>query len=339
MSIIDIDVANFRQLVNGVFDTEFPSGRALSTLIPDEEGWILYVSDRRGDQNNNGRYEMEDIYSPIATPNQGVLHDGEDTNRDGALNTDYAWEAPQYTVAVDTDAAAIFDHKWYRRGVRLVNGSLLPGNTTKGFTFSSENGSYILGNYNATGISAVGTPSQPIDYSGPQSPASVVADSITILSNIWNDGKSFRRPYTFGSTAGDFFNTRRVQDTTTPGTDGETTVRAAFLMGDTKSSLFAAGQPSQGGGDPHMNGGVHNFPRFMEQWGGVRVNYCGSLINLFNSHNNNGPFKCCNHIYTPPTRNWVFDISFFEPNRLPPGTPFFQFIQMTGFRQRTTQIN
>ena len=349
MSCLDFDVANFRRLVAGEFDAEFPSGRAISTLLPSEEGWIVYVSDRRGDHNDNGRYDMEDVYGPVANPNDGILQKGEDTNNDGVLNKDLLWEAPPYTGGLPTlgadgmsrapsglpsDVAAVFDHRYYRRAVRLINGSLLPGTTTKGFTFSSENGVYTVGNYNATGISAVGTPSQPNQYTGPQSPASIVSDSITVLSNLWNDGKGFRRPYTFstGAVAGDYFTPRRVSAA------GETTVRAAFLMGDTKSFLYLAGDPFQGGGDPHMSGGVHNFPRFMEDWAGIRVNYCGSLINLFNSNNNNGPFKCCNHIYTPPTRNWVFDTSFYDPTRLPPGTPFFQFVQMTGFRQTTRQV-
>ncbi|HEU4388809.1 MAG TPA: hypothetical protein VFV34_13490 [Blastocatellia bacterium] len=349
MSCLDFNVANFKRLADGVFDAEFPSGRAIGAMIRDPGGWIVYVSDRRGDRNNNGRYDMEDVYGPVANPNDGILQKGEDTNNNGALDRDLVWEAPPYSggtpvlggdgvsrvpAAVPSDVAAVFDHRYYRRAVRLINGSLLPGTQTYGFTFSSENGVYVIGNYNATGIAAVGTPSQPADYTGPQSPASIVSDSITVLSNQWNDGKSFRRPYTFstGAVAGDYFTARRVSAA------GETAVRAAFLMGDTRSFLYLAGDPFQGGGDPHMSGGVHNFPRFMEDWAGTRLNYCGSLINLFNSNNNNGPFKCCNHIYTPPTRNWVFDSSFYDPNRLPPGTPFFQYVQMSGFRQTTRQV-
>ncbi|CAN5735635.1 hypothetical protein BH20ACI4_BH20ACI4_06310 [soil metagenome] len=32
-------------------------------------------------------------------------------------------------------------------------------------------------------------------------------------------------------------------------------------------------------------------------------------------------------------RNWIFDTTFLDPNRLPPGTPFFQSIQLTGFQR------
>ncbi|MBA2735478.1 MAG: hypothetical protein H0U50_01695 [Pyrinomonadaceae bacterium] len=63
---------------------------------------------------------------------------------------------------------------------------------------------------------------------------------------------------------------------------------------------------------------------FLEDWGGIRLNYVGSLINLFNSHNNNGSYKSSDKVYTPPVRNWVFDATFLDPDRLPPGTPFIQ---------------
>ena len=112
----------------------------------------------------------------------------------------------------------------------------------------------------------------------------------------------------------------------------ETFDRFGMLSGDTITSLAASA--NQGGGDLNMNGGVHNFKRFLENWGGVRLNYSGSLINLYNSHNNNGAFKCCTHVYSPPQRNWIFDATFLDINRLPPGTPYFQYVQTTGF-QRT----
>jgi hypothetical protein len=82
-----------------------------------------------------------------------------------------------------------------------------------------------------------------------------------------------------------------------------------------------------------MSGGVHNFKRFLEDWTDDRLYYSGSLVNLFNSRNNNGAFKCCTRVYWPPSRNWVFDATFLDINRLPPGTPFFQSIQITGFQR------
>lgn len=39
-------------------------------------------------------------------------------------------------------------------------------------------------------------------------------------------------------------------------------------------------------------------------------------------------------IYMPPNRNWSFDTTYLTPNKLPPGTPFFQYVQATAFRQK-----
>lgn len=333
MSMVDIDIANLKTFLDGGFDTRTPLGTPFATAagrrlkasdIPEANGYVLYVSDRRGDYDFDGEYDMEDVYGG----NDGLLQPGEDINNNGTLQADYFNEAVKYTgtgASENPDVAAVLEHKFFRRGVRLINGRTLPGRydavnskNTKGFTVASENGIYVKGNYNATGIAVVGNPTKSTDYL-PQNtidhiPASVAADSVTILSNSWSDAKSFTYPFAGGN---------RVPT--------ETTVRFAMLSGDTKSSLN--GTPNQGGGDPRLSGGVHNFKRFLENWSGVRMNYAGSLINLFNSHNNNGSYKNAGSVYGAPNRNWIFDSTFLDPNRLPPGTPFFQSIQLTGFQR------
>jgi hypothetical protein len=88
-----------------------------------------------------------------------------------------------------------------------------------------------------------------------------------------------------------------------------------------------------------LNGGVHNFPRFLETWSVPSVreerwNYVGSFIILYNSTQAVAPWSVSGAVvYYPPIRNWAFDITFTDPNRLPPGTPQFQHVQPTGFRQ------
>lgn len=335
MSMIDVDVANLRAFLNGSYDsgTTLPTttpwavtnSRALkSTDIRNSNGWVVYVSDRRGDFDFDGEYDMEDVYGN----NDGIIQPGEDVNKNNTLQGDYTNEAVKYRgtgAAVSPDVAAVFDHKYYRRGVRLINGTKLPGQynappgLTQGFTFASENGVYVKGNYNATGVASYGTPTPPDDYLPHDTidhiPASIAGDAVVILSNNWSDARSFVYPFDLGN-----------RDAT------ETTLRFATLTGDTITSLD--GDPDQGGGNPRMSGGVHNFIRFLEDWNNsVNLNYSGSLINLFNSRNNNGTFKCCSIIYVPPERNWVFDTSFLDGARLPPGTPFFQVIQLTGFQR------
>jgi hypothetical protein len=180
VSLIDIDMFNLGRLVHGDFDGLFAANAGLpgnslsSDDIPDNGGsdTIVYVSDRRGDRDNDGEYDMEDIYGP----NDGTLQPGEDENRNGALDTDYNWESALYTAAIETDLAATRDQKTYRRGVRLINGQTLIGTNNKGYSVASENGMYVLGDYNATGVTAVADPTQPAQYTGLETPCSIVAD-------------------------------------------------------------------------------------------------------------------------------------------------------------------
>lgn len=372
MSMINIDVANLRRFLRGDFNNLFPNGVApnitpattrfgrgmLNSDIPQNLGWVLYISDRRGDGNFDGEYDMEDVYG--ANPgNNNALDPGEDLDgplgpnqRVGAGVLDVRYinpndftqcaaspiaipancEAPRYSHTWSMDRAAVTDHPYFRRGVRLVNGTVLPGiydaatpANTRGFTVASENGIYVRGNYNATGATApVGNANTPFNQYFPfdtptHIPASIVADSVTILSNAWNDAQSFISPYNQAN-----------RDATT------TQMRFAMISGDTISTRQNAVNQGSSVNGQNENGGVHNFKRFLEQWdsaGGIRLDYAGSLINLFVSRNNNGAFKCCNTVYNPPRRNWVFDSTFLDPNRIPPGTPFFQYVQTTGFER------
>lgn len=368
MSMIDIDVANLRRFLNGGangFDNVFPlttrfatSGtpaRSLrSTDIPQNKGWVVYVSDRRGDADFDGEYDMEDVLPNDIAQSNPAMQFNEDVNGTSAFipgngvferlffaDNNNFFEAPKYNEVLTKTQAASTDHGYFRRGVRLINGSVLPGSydrlnptITKGFTFASENGVYVQGNYNATGVTLSGTnaPAPPENYM-PQGgtptqagsanatnhiPAAIVSDATTILSNAWNDSESFATPFAQES---------RVATATQ--------IRFALLTGDTitgkngtTSNNFS---PSATGG--LGNGGVHNFKRFLEVWTNVRLNYTGSLVNLFNSRNNNGAFKCCEAVYNPPIRDWSFDTAFLNPNRLPPGTPYIYSMSLTGFQR------
>jgi hypothetical protein len=360
MSVIDVDVANLKSFLMGaavtnpgIWDGKFANGLA-STQIPTNPGWILYISDRRGDRDFDGEYDMEDIYGPI----DGILQPAEDANLNGKLDVDIQGtltpnpfgfpsnsagsEAAAYTAGVPTDIAAFFDHQYFRRGVRVINGTQLPGDEFDGFTLATENPAYVLGNYNATGITAlpsggvptqynqyipfwVDTPSPPTNSPAgattTQVPASIAADGVWLLSVNWLDASSFRWPMNAGN--------RTIQSPSM-----ETYVRTALLTGSTSGSILA--KPNQGGGDACLDGGVHNFPRFLEQWN-TRLDYCGSLINPFYSRQAIGAHKTGGSVYGAPQRNWTFDADFLDIRKCPPGTPLFQFIQRTGFRETVAQ--
>ena len=78
-------------------------------------------------------------------------------------------------------------------------------------------------------------------------------------------------------------------------------------------------QPIGTGNDFGTDGGVHNFLRYIEGW--PNLYYRGSLISLYYAEYATGIFKCCNSVYSPPTRHYFFDTEFLIPTNLPPGTP------------------
>lgn len=330
MSIVDIDVANLRSFLNGDFNGKFPTNTPFaasngniglkSTDIPQNRGWVIYFSDRRGDHNFDGRYNMEDV-----NPNYDSVVD-EDLDGDGVIDKADAanQEAPLQDLQGNAGYLAVTDHKFYRRGVRLINAVNIPGNydsatptNTKGFTLASENGVYTWGNYNVSSVTVAGGTSSTLSSSYfPQNtsmhiPASIVGDAVTLLSNNWNDGKSFKYPYDLANR---------------PATN--TQVRFAMLSGDP-----ITGYSPSAGLNGSQNGGLINFKRFLETWTGDRLNYSGSLINLYNAFNSNARHKPNVTVYNPPTRDWTFEESFKDINRLPPGTPFVYFLTFTGFER------
>lgn len=340
MSMVDIDIANLKRFFDDEWKDWQVDGKAMikSADVPQNKGWVLYISDRRGDVDFDGEYDMENVYTtdPLEVENTAAAFQkaAEDINKNNKLDTLYGTEAPRYkNTSTNTDfvllpeRAATVDHRYYRRGVRLINAEKLPGNynagdasKTRGFTVASENGVYVFGNYNAESVDSTGNPTSYDKYNpkgAEDVPASIAADAVTILSNEWQDSKSFRYP----------FDANQRKPT------GDTYLRFAMLAGDATSSLAGTGIPNQGGDEPNMSGGVHNFKRFLEVWSGRNLFYSGSLINLFNAHNNNGTMKSSATVYNAPNRNWVFNKTFQDPNRLPPGTPYFQSIQLTGFQR------
>lgn len=339
MSLVDINVGNLRRFFNKEFDSNLPndtlyaknhSNQSLKAEnVPSNRGWVMYFSDRRGDADFDGRYKMEDV-----KPGSDDKID-EDINYDNVIDeAGETSESPDADSTVDASYAAVTDHSYYRRGVRLINGEVLPGNydsaspeLTTGFTLASENGIYTWGNYNVQSVSvATGTAATTSDKYSPQGktaqltgttngnlhiPAALIGDAVTILSNNWNDAKGFAFP-----------------NDLTKRTATSTYVRFAMLAGDP-----ITGRSPNEGLNGAQNGGLINFKRFLESWSDDRLNYSGSLVNLFNSFNNNGRHKPNFATYNPPTRDWTFEESFKDPNRLPPGTPFVYYIDFTGFER------
>lgn len=219
-------------------------------------------------------------------------------------NTDNIWPM---MLAANTNAARENAPMFFRRTVKIVNGSDLtpvgscPSGVSCGLAIATENPAYIQGDFNAN-LAGAGWGSAEVA-------TSIAADAVTLLSVQWNDLNSFITPYDTGSRNGN-----------------TTWYRTAIVAGATLP--FA--QPSGTAQDYGTDGGVHNFLRYIEAWGGT-LNYNGSIVDLYTSRQANGTFKCCGVVYSPPTRGYNFDTNFLNPTLLPPRTPLFRDVNTTGW--------
>jgi len=199
-----------------------------------------------------------------------------------------------------------------------------------GFTVASENPVYIQGDYNSnatdtffTGATNAGPGADKAGHSA----ASVIADAVSILSNNWTDLTTFTAVPTQGSGG--------ARQATT------TYYRVAVAAGKNIAFPFPTWENATDYGFG-TDGGIHNFLRFLEDWNGQTLNYGGSLVSLYYATYNTGLFKCCKYsVYTPPTRNYIFDSDFTNPAGLPPGTPMFRDVESLSYRQMfsTRQAN
>ncbi len=226
-----------------------------------------------------------------------------------------------------------------------------------GFTVASENPVYIQGNYNSNcpAASATGqcTPNN-VTYDTswtsaaqvPHSAAAIIADAVTMMSNNWQDWGctpvAGACTGALNTTTGSMLNPTNPAGQSVPANTPNriaisTYYRVAIAAGKNIAFTNTAQTPEFAYG---MDGGVHNFLRFIEDWGGSpalgaqqQLWYQGSIVSLYWSYYNTGPFKCCNTVYNPPDRQYTFDLLFAQPQNLPPGTPMFRNVDNLTYRQ------
>ena len=190
--------------------------------------------------------------------------------------------------------------------LRIVNGAELPASWSAlepgGLSIATDHPLYVRGDYNSVNWK----------------PSAFYSDAITFLSNAWNDGAQANFAHRAAATL--------------------TTANVAIAAGHsaTTCDFQRAGCTS-----PIYGGGLENFPRFLENWGSSRTfRYTGSLVSLFTSRHAVGIWgnttdangNSQGAYYTPPNRQWSFDIRFRDPRMLPPGTPRVGTVIQTAFR-------
>lgn len=193
-----------------------------------------------------------------------------------------------------------------------------------GLTLVSDQAIYIEGNYN---------------YKD-KYPAAVIGDTVNVLSQSWEVRRTNASPVNDQKTAAalsshdrDVFNN---DGNPTTNTNCPNNACRAF---NTSTALginaaFIAGVDVTGSGYDNYNGGLENYPRFHEDWGGSSsgrtLNYRGSYVSLGTPRHANGKWcgtgTTCN-IYNPPQRPWDFDADFGDVRNLPPLTPKVTYVQ------------
>ena len=194
-------------------------------------------------------------------------------------------------------------------GVRIYDAARARRNTSDlGATFVSDGGMYVLGNFNCPQPNTSGGPAVPATCggSGYQKPASLVADSINVLScgmiqagacaNInmnadqwpaWPTGNNNPyRPFDENTTTGPYNGN--------PGGNGgvqaaQTFVYGAFLSGNDKTWCATNHAGFNCGSTDAYGGGLENYPRFHEDWKTTPTDfwYLGSFVAI------NTPIHSC----------------------------------------------
>jgi len=399
MSYIEIDGKNLANWFAGKIGTVVTSGQGTKDPNYATNNFVLYISDRRGNYEDNtvqtitggwpplsysthetGEYGWTDIVNSPNDVTNGCpnksLDVGEDENADntfagsfyyygasqkyihavgqnlayvtnsatnpgtlgifaglsgtGLLTNDNCAGVPSYSttdniwpmlVAAHPNAPRENPPLFFRRAVKIVNANLLtalgtcPGGQNCGLAIATENPVYVQGDYN-TNSAGGGS-----NWTDPYVASSISADAVSLLSNNWNDVNSFSTPY-----CGD--------DSSCPSNRTAVTsyYRVAILAGVAGTFPLPGGTTSATiPQDFGTNGGVHNFLRYIEDWGNQSLYYKGSIVQLYYSRQANGTYKCCTTVYSPPSRGYNFDTDFLDPIKLPPRTPLFRDVNTTGW--------
>ncbi len=185
-------------------------------------------------------------------------------------------------------------------GVRFYNGASLSNINAnlQGLTLITNLPSYLQGDFN---LGQLGDPNV-----NNWRPAAIFADTFNVLSNGWRDNNG---PLTCAQ-GGAVANTTEANVAVLSGTD------------------ITGGQEGPGGWNGAASGGLHNYPRFHEDWSNNCPNqqtfsYRGSFVSLGTPNFASGQWRCCNinPYYRPPARDYGFDTRFQNVVNLPPLTP------------------
>jgi hypothetical protein len=190
-------------------------------------------------------------------------------------------------------------------GFAFNGGENLPGK----LTIATDQGLYVQGDYNNFSNNAA------------KQPASLIGDTITVLSNSCLDT-----------------NTNRINCGIITGQHQATatTVNAAFLsytdnsVGNIVNGVLPTVTKS-------YSGGLNNYMRMVENWWDVNFNYRGSFVSLGEPKEYSGAYQPGCYIapcyYMVPNRNFSYEADFNSVDKLPPLSPNVMYLQQQVFKR------
>jgi hypothetical protein len=289
VNTVDIDAGTLRTAVNSTSSTP------IASLITVTTGTGSHTTTVPWSLDHNGASSSANV-------------DPNDQGWNGVVYVDVM--NPASGRSTTSDVSGVGTQTGSETAVRLVDGSQLPNRaqtssgTADGFTVATNAPAYVVGDYNAT-YSSSDSPTTPRTN---ESPASIAADSVNILSNAWWKSSS-KLPVGDGNN---------LPSSSAP-TATNTEVSAAFLTGIVETSGDGAGTS---GANSTYSGGVENYPRFHENWSSKTLLYRGSIVALFDSRVATGQWIHAR--YNPPNRTWGFNSLYGTQRRFPPGTPILR---------------
>lgn len=296
------------------------------------------------------------IYNPNATPTTESL---DDSNLITNLSSTH-WNGGLYIESVDAETRTALNDA---SGVRLVHGrgKVASASDGSGLTVATNDAMYLLGHFNADGSINTATTGTTNSAQYPETdevPVSIAADAITVLSQPtctmsgstlsqqmgWNDALSGLRsesgswssswrttnPSNSNQIDGYGSSTAAFRNPTGDSSGGTLSSRSMKYMGantEISAAMLTGIVASNKDGSLRTSGGVHNYPRFLEDYNsdndgigvGTRtVAIRGSMVCMFESRVATEPWSL--RYYEAPTRQWGFN-ELFAQGKFPPLTP------------------
>jgi hypothetical protein len=230
-------------------------------------------------------------------------------------------------------------------GFAFNGGDFLPG----ALNIATDQAIYLQGDFNNNG--KIQTAQGETTLTPPDEhrlPAAIMADTISVLSNQCTS--SGQNTDALGIPLGQI--NCGIPSAATGSQDlpigiqyysvsGSTAVNAAFLSNTDRSVGNCA--PSASVTEPYScdttgttNGGLNNYMRMLEDWGGTNghyFNYSGSFVSLGIPLEYSGGYLPGGTYYNIPSRNFNFDTNFTMFSKLPPMTPSARYLQQQVFKR------